>query len=360
MEKRTPLYDLHAAAGGRLVLFAGYLLPIQYASILAEHNAVRQKAGLFDVSHMGEIILSGPGALATLQQLLCNDYSGMNDGTVRYSPMLNPDGGIIDDLLVYKKSDLEYLLVVNASNHDKDAAWISSHLQPETKFYDVSERIAQMALQGPLAQEILEKICKKPLPEKYYTFQDNVPLCGASCLISRTGYTGEDGFEIYCQNENAPAIWSALIEAGAPLGLIPCGLGARDTLRSEAAMPLYGHEMTEEITPYEAGLSYFVKSAQKDFIGKTALIGKEKPSRKRFGLKITGRGIAREHCPVFLDGAEIGIVTTGVPSTTLGYPIAMALLPVDKVCIGQEVEVDVRGRKITAEIVKLPFYKRSK
>ena len=361
MEKKTPLYELHAAAGGKLVPFAGYLLPIQYSGILAEHQAVRTHAGLFDVSHMGELMLSGPGALNTVQQLLTNDFSTLEDGQVRYSPMCREDGGILDDLLVYRLDAQRYLLVVNAANHDRDAAWVSSHLLEDTRMEDQSEETAQLALQGPGAEKILTKLVdRSQLPEKYYTFRRNVPLCGYSCLVSRTGYTGEDGFEIYCENAAAPVLWKALLDAGAADGLIPCGLGARDTLRTEAAMPLYGHEMTEEITPYEAGLSIFVKPDKGAFIGRDALASKTPPARRRCGLKVTGRGIPREGCAVSKDGAVIGCVTSGTQSAVLGCPVALALVTAGAVSPGDQVEIDVRGRAIGAEVVKLPFYKRSK
>ena len=277
VERKTPLYDCHRALGGKLVEFAGYLLPVQYgAGVIAEHMAVRQGAGLFDVSHMGEVLLTGPDAFANLQRLLTTDYTSLADGRVRYSPMCNERGGVVDDLIVYRFGPETYLLVVNASNREKDVAWMREHLFGDAVLEDISDRVAQIALQGPASRRILEKLAAPELiPGKYYSFTANAPVGNAggevSCLLSKTGYTGEDGFELYCAPEDAVPLWNALLEAGADEGLIPCGLGARDTLRLEAAMPLYGHEMDEEITPLETGLGAFVKMGKPDFIGKRAL-----------------------------------------------------------------------------------------
>ncbi|MBC7959498.1 MAG: glycine cleavage system aminomethyltransferase GcvT, partial [Vallitaleaceae bacterium] len=267
MDLKTPLYESHVAAGGKIVPFAGYLLPIQYAEgIVTEHMAVRTKAGLFDVSHMGEVLLSGPSALANVQMLVTNDCEKMVVGQVKYTPMCNEAGGVVDDLMVYKLDQERYLLVINAANRHKDVAWIKAHLFGDVVCEDISDATAQIALQGPKALEILRKLTKDAyIPEKYYTFVEKGMVADLACIISRTGYTGEDGFEFYCSQEDAPHLWDTLLEAGNEFGLIPCGLGARDTLRLEAAMPLYGHEMNEEITPIEAGLSIFVKMNKTDF-----------------------------------------------------------------------------------------------
>ncbi len=360
MELKTPIYDYHMALGGKIVPFAGYLLPVQYQTgVIAEHMAVRTKAGLFDVSHMGEVIYTGKDALANLNYLLTNDFTNMVDGQVRYSPMCNDDGGVVDDLIVYKVSDEKYMVVVNASNRHKDVDWMKKHLFADVQFEDISDSVAQIALQGPLSHEILAKITDEEyIPTKYYSFIEKCIIGSSPCMISQTGYTGESGYEIYLSNEDAPKLWDLLLETGRELGLIPCGLGARDTLRLEAGMPLYGHEMDDSITPLETGLSFAVKMAKEDFIGKKAMEQKSEITRKRVGLKVTGRGIVRENEKVFVGETEIGVTTSGTHCPFLGYPVAMALLKVEYTQVGTAVEVEVRGRRITAEVVKLPFYKK--
>ena len=362
MERKTSLYDAHLKAGGKMVPFAGYLLPVQYgAGVIAEHMAVRTRCGLFDVSHMGEILCRGPQALENLNHLLTNDYTSLADGRARYSPMCNEAGGVVDDLIVYKISDGCYFIVVNASNKDKDFAWMQAHQLPGAEFTDLSDGIGQIALQGPLAREILAKLTEgSDLPVKYYSFVPRLQVAGVECLVSKTGYTGEDGFELYMAAQDAPRVWDALLEAGEPQGLIPCGLGARDTLRLEAAMPLYGHEMDDVITPLETGLGFAVKLEKPDFIGKAALVAKGEPAVARVGLKVTGRGIIREHEKVYAGGREVGVTTSGTHAPFLGVPVAMALLEKDAARLGDAVEVEVRGRRIPAEIVPLPFYQRAK
>lgn len=362
MELKTPLYDAHVKAGGKIVPFAGYLLPVQYGTgVIKEHMAVREQAGLFDVSHMGEVLCEGKDALANLQKLLTNDFTNMVDGQARYSPMCNENGGTVDDLIVYKKSDDHYFIVVNASNKDKDYQWMLDHQFGEVTFTDVSAQYAQIALQGPKAIEILKKLtAEENIPAKYYHAVFDAEVAGMPCIVSKTGYTGEDGVEIYLACEFAEKMWDALLEAGKEEGLIPCGLGARDTLRMEAAMPLYGHEMDDEITPLETGLKFAVKMAKDDFIGKAAMEAKGEPQIKRIGLKVTGRGIIREHEDIFVNGEKIGHTTSGTHCPYLGYPIAMALVPVGYGELGTKMEVEVRGRMVEAEVVALPFYKRSK
>ncbi len=373
MEKKTPLYDCHVKAGGKLVPFAGYLLPVQYETgVIKEHMAVRTTAGLFDVSHMGEVVLRGKDALSNVQRLVTNDCSHMYDGQVKYSPMCNNNGGVVDDLLVYRKKEDEYLIVVNAANRLKDVLWIRQHLEGEVEFEDISEDIAQLALQGPGAKEILCKMTEEEkLPVKYYSFSENVLVAGVSCLVSKTGYTGEDGYEIYCSSEDGTKLWDAILEAGKYTRnpseddngdqnlVIPCGLGARDTLRLEAAMPLYGHEMDDNISPLETGLGFAVKLEKPDFIGKSGILTRGTPKVSRVGLHITGRGIAREACPIYLGDKLLGTTTSGTHCPFLGHPVAMALLPIKYSEVGTQVEVEVRGRRIAAEIVPLPFYKRS-
>lgn len=361
MELKTPIYDCHVELGGKIVPFAGYLLPVQYETgVITEHMAVRTKAGLFDVSHMGEVVYEGKDALANLNYLLTNDFTSMTDLQVRYSPMCNSEGGVVDDLIVYRISQEKYMVVVNASNRHKDVAFMKENLFGDVKFEDISDSVAQIALQGPLSHMILAKITEeKYIPQKYYRFVNDAIIGGIPCIVSQTGYTGESGYEIYLSNEDAPKMWKLLLETGKEDGLIPCGLGARDTLRLEAAMPLYGHEMDDTITPLEAGLSFAVKMNKPDFIGKKAMEQKGTPTRKRVGLKVTGRGIIREHEKIFIGDKEVGFTTSGTHCPYLGYPIAMAYLPVEHSEIGTAVEVEVRGRKITAEIVELPFYKKS-
>lgn len=360
MELKTPLYDCHVAAGGKIVPFAGYLLPVQYTGVIKEHMAVRTACGLFDVSHMGEFLIKGQDALANVQNLFCNDFTNMYDGQVRYSPMCNGQGGIVDDVLIYKVNGEEYLLVVNAANRHKDAEWVQRNLTGSATFEDISDSIAQLALQGPKSKEIAAKVVPEDgIPKKYYSFVKDVDVQGIKCLVSRTGYTGEFGYEFYCAAEDGPKLWNLLLEAGKEYGLIPCGLGARDTLRLEAAMPLYGHELTDDITPLEAGLDFFAKLNKDHFIGMDAILAKGDPQRIRVGLKITGRGIAREHCDVYSGDEKIGVVTSGTHCPYLNAPVAMAMVPVEYSAAGTQLEVDVRGRRITAEVVPLPFYKCS-
>ena len=362
MELKTPLYEAHVKAGGKIVPFGGYLLPVQYETgVIKEHMAVRTQAGLFDVSHMGEILCEGKDALANLQMILTNNFENMVDGQARYSPMCNEKGGTVDDLIVYKKADENYFIVVNAANKDKDYQWMLAHQFGDVKFTDVSEQYAQLALQGPKAMEILRKLtAEENIPKKYYHAVFDTEVAGMPCIISKTGYTGEDGVELYLDSSLAEKMWDAVLEAGKEEGLVPCGLGARDTLRMEAAMPLYGHEMDDDVTPLETGLGFAVKMAKEDFIGKAALEEKGGPAIKRIGLKVTGRGIIREHQDVFVDGKKIGHTTSGTHCPYLGYPIAMALVDASYTEVGTKVSVEVRGRSVEAEIVPLPFYKRSK
>lgn len=359
-EKKTSLYDVHVRYGGKMVPFAGYLLPVQYEGygVIQEHMAVRRDCGLFDVSHMGEILCEGEGALDNLNYLLTNDFTNMRDGQARYSPMCNENGGVVDDLIVYKVRDNHYFIVVNAANKDKDFAWMLEHQRGGAKFRDISDNVGQIALQGPKARGILGRIAgEEVIPEKYYSCIFEGEAAGIRCVISRTGYTGEDGFELYMAAGDAPALWEALMEAGREEGLIPCGLGARDTLRLEAAMPLYGHEMDDTISPLETR-AFFCGKMKKNFIGRDALEKQGTPSRKRVGLKVTGRGIIREQAGVYAEGGKIGVATSGTHAPYLGYPVAMALLQAEEAVPGRLVEAEVRGRRVEAEIVELPFYKR--
>lgn len=343
-----------------MVSFAGYQLPMQYPTgIIVEHNAVRNAAGLFDVSHMGEFLFKGRDALKNLNYILTNDFTSMVDGQVRYSVMCNEQGGCVDDLIVYKINEETYMVVVNAANRQKDFEWMKAHASGDVTVEDISDDVALLALQGPLAKEILLQLTPEDaLPTKYYTFCKDVVMEGMKCLISQTGYTGESGYEIYLSNEDAPKMWNLLLETGRAKGLIPCGLGARDTLRLEAGMPLYGHEMNDEISPLETGLNFAVKMKKEDFVGKKALEERGEPKIKRVGLRVTGRGIARENQEVYIGDTRIGRTTSGTHGPFLKHAIAMALVETGTVGIGSQVEIDVRGRRVAAEVVALPFYKR--
>lgn len=360
MEKKTPLYNCHLASGGKPVPFAGYLMCIQYgAGIIAEHNHVREKAGLFDVSHMGELMLTGPDALANVQRLVTNDCANMVIGQIKYSPMCNERGGIVDDLMVHKCGDERYLLVVNASNRHKDVAWIKAHLFGDVVFEDLSDSYAEIAIQGPAAPAIIARLAEDAvIPQKYYSFVEESEVGGIPCLLAKTGYTGELGYELYCANDDAERLWNLLLETGKHDDLIPCGLGCRDTLRLEAAMPLYGHEMNEEISPIETGLGRYVAMDKGDFIGKQALIDRGDPTRTRVGLQITGRGIAREEYPVVAGGREVGFIMSGGYCPTLGGAYATAFIDLDQAVVGNELAVMIRQKPVSAVVVPLPFYKR--
>ena len=361
MELKSPLYDAHVKAGGRIVPFAGYLLPVQYEGVIAEHMAVRTECGLFDVSHMGEITFRGKGALASLNHLLTNDFTNMPLGKVRYSVMCYEDGGTVDDLLVYKFGEEDYFIVVNASNRHKDFAFMKEHILADTEIEDISDSIAQVALQGPKARDIIRKVMKEEdIPEKYYTAKRDVLVGGMNCIISYTGYTGEAGYEIYTANENAMKLWDLLLKEGEEYGLRPCGLGARDTLRLEASMPLYGHEMDETISPLETGLDFGVKMAKKDFVGKKGILERGEPKITRVGLRIIDKGVLREHQDVYIGEEKIGHTSSGTFSPLFKTSIAMALIDKKYAELGPVVEVDVRGRRLKAEVVPMPFYKREK
>lgn len=358
MEQRTPLYERHVALGGKMVPFAGFLLPVQYpAGVLAEHRAVREEAGIFDVSHMGEAELEGPDALASLEYLLTNRFADLKVGGARYALMLYENGGTVDDLIVCRRGTDRFLLILNAANKDRDVAWIGAHLRGDVRLTDLSDKVAQIALQGPAAPALLKGLAPPgQLPDKYYTFTEFVNVAGAHCLVARTGYTGELGYELYMLPDEAGAVWDALLAAGAR----PCGLGARDTLRLEAGMPLYGHELTAELGPLAAGLDFAVKLDKEDFLGKEALLAQGEPPRVRVGLQVTGRGILREHAPVFLGAEQVGETTSGTHCPTLGVGCAMAYVDRAHAVPGTAVEVEVRARRIPAQVVPLPFYSRIK
>lgn len=362
--RKTPLYEKHVAHGARIVDFAGWWLPVQYAGILEEHRSVREHAGLFDVSHMGEIRIKGRDALALLQKLLTNDLSIFADGGVKYSPMCYPSGGTVDDVLVYRLSADEYWLVVNASNKEKDLAWIKEVAAGfDAIVLDESDETAEIALQGPAAATILSTITTDAVSRlRYYEFLPQSDVNGHIALISRTGYTGEDGFEIYCKADAAPQVWDALLAAGKTAGLQPAGLGSRDTLRFEASMPLYGHELSADISPLEAGLSRFVSFDKGDFIGREHLAAQREEGLKRklVGFEMLERGVARSGYTVSKDGAQIGLVTSGSVAPTVGKNLGMALLNSEFGTLGAEIEVNIREKPVKAKIISRPFYKRGK
>jgi aminomethyltransferase len=358
--KRTPLYAAHLRAGGKMVEFGGFEMPVQYKTgVIREHMAVRTACGLFDVSHMGEVLLEGPDAVKNLNRLLTNDFTGMEDGQARYSPMCNEHGGTVDDLIVYKVHGDRYFIVVNASNRAKDVKWIQAHLTGDVEVTDVSDSYGQIALQGPLAEKILRKLtAEENIPKKSYHACWDRDVGGEKCIVSHTGYTGSDGFELYMAADEAEKLWDLLLKTGEEDGMIPCGLGARDTLRLEAGMPLYGHELSETISPLTAGLGYFVKMGKPNFIGKNAMEKAGPPSQCRVGLKAVGRGIPREHQDIYKGDKLIGQTTSGTHCPYVGYPASMAIIDAEYKTPGTIVEVDVRGRRVEAEVVKLPFYKK--
>lgn len=353
MVKKTPLYDIHLELNGKMVEYAGYYLPIQYSGIIEEHNIVRNNVGLFDVSHMGQFIIEGKDALKFINLLISNDITNLQVNKIRYSPMLNENGGIIDDLLIYKLNEEEYMLVVNAANKEKDFKWIIDNLIDDVIVYDASDNICQIAIQGPNSEKVMKKLTDK-LPERFYSFIE-VDINGTNVLISRTGYTGEDGFELYFDSNEGINMYKKLLKAGKEFEIKPCGLGCRDTLRLEASLPLYGHEMSEEISPLDTGLERFVKFDKDNFIGKDSLKDKNKT---RIGLKIVDRGIVREDSEILCEEKQIGITTSGTFLPYLNGAYAMAIVDKEYSKVGNIVECIVRNRKIKAEIISLPFYKR--
>ncbi|WP_416294435.1 glycine cleavage system aminomethyltransferase GcvT [Paenibacillus illinoisensis] len=361
---RTPLYPLYQQYEGvRCIDFGGWELPVQFSGIQKEHEAVRERAGLFDVSHMGEFTVQGEQAEAFLQKLTTNDVTTLVPGQAQYTLMCYPDGGVVDDLLVYKLEDQHYMLVVNASNIDKDWAWLQEHMVPGVSMTNDSAETALLALQGPLAADIIGKVTDTDVSViEPFRFVQNAEVCGVKLLLSRTGYTGEDGFELYVQADQAAAVWNGLMEAGADHGLVPAGLGARDTLRFEAKLPLYGQELSPTISPLEAGVGMFVKLNAGPFIGHEALLQQKNdgPARKLVGIEVLERGIPRPHYPIYAEGVQIGEVTTGTQSPTLKRNLGLALINSQYAALGTPLEIEIRGKKLKAEVVKTPFHKRTR
>jgi aminomethyltransferase len=358
---RTPLYDAHRALGAKLVEFGGWEMPVSYRGILEEHRAVRSAAGLFDVSHMGEIELLGPHAAAACQRLTSNDVRRLANGHVQYTILCREDGGVVDDVTLYRLNDQRFFFCVNASNIAKDLAWIREHAGPAT-VVDRSEATGLIALQGPAAGAILQGMTPLPLAKlKSFRFGRS-EVAGIPVLVSRTGYTGEDGFELFVDAPHAPALWQALMDAGRPAGIAPIGLGARDTLRLEAALALYGHELDDQTSPLAAGLGRWVQLDGEDFIGRSALLHEQEAGipRRLVGLALRGQGIARQGYPVVHEGAPIGIVTSGTLSPTLGTAVALAYVATSLAVPGTSLAVEIRGRAVPAEVVPTPFYRRAR
>ena len=356
--------------GGRLVDFGGWELPVQYSGVMDEHRACRQAAGLFDVSHMGEVLVQGPGAEAYLNHLVSNNVGKLAVLQAQYTVMCNPDGGIVDDLVIYRRAPESFLVVVNAANTDKDFAWMQKiagefRAQSSAPFSltNASAEFTQIAIQGPLAAQILQTLTDTPLaPIKTYWFAEGKVLGSIPAVLARTGYTGEDGFEVYVPWNKGPEVWRALMEAGQPLGLKPCGLGARDTLRLEMKYPLYGNELSDTTLPLEANLGWVVKLDKVDFVGKKALVQAKEAGLKRslVGLKLLDRGIPRQGYPIWdASGAQIiGELTSGTQSPSLQQAIGIGYVASTSAAIGTRVLVEIRGNKIAAEIIPTPFYKR--
>lgn len=365
--KRTALYDRHVDLGARVIPFAGWEMPVQYQGIIAEHKAVREQAGLFDLGHMGQLSVTGPDALTFLQYTTTNDLSGLEPGDAKYTLLPNESGGVVDDLIVYRNPDGEdgYTVVMNASNADRDVAWWetlrSRRDDLDVTLQDVSADTGMIAIQGPVAEKITQKITKTDLSTIDYFSWQNGDIAGVPAKIARTGYTGEDGFEFYASQDAISTIWDALMEAGKDDGLVAVGLGARDTLRLEARMPLYGQELGDDISPYESGMGWAVNLDKGDFVGRDLMAqAKEtKPARRAVGFKLTGRGPSpRTHYPVAVEGEEIGEVTSGAMSPTLGENIGLALIKREFAGVGKSLQIIVRGKPIDAVQVKMPFYKR--
>ncbi|MBO9540658.1 glycine cleavage system aminomethyltransferase GcvT [bacterium] len=358
--KKTPLHGAHVALGARMVPFGGWDMPVQYSGIIEEHHAVRKAVGLFDVSHMGEFYVSGEGAAAFLARMVPGDVLNLPVGKCLYTQFTRPTGGVVDDTIICRFAD-RYLLVVNASNIDKDWAWLSEHKPFDVTLENYSPETAMIALQGPLAETVMREAATPGLAELPFFGIALGKIFGVDVAVSRTGYTGEDGFEIYMPNAYAERLWHGFLATGESYGIRPAGLGARDTLRLEAGLPLYGHELNDETTPIESGFGWTVKS-EADYLGKDVIARQkaEGPSKKLVGLTMQGKQIAREGYPVFLGDRQVGTVASGAPSPTIGAPIATAFVEADAATMGGTLEVEIRGKRFPATVGRTAFYKRSK
>lgn len=362
--RKTPLYDAHIACGGKMVEFAGWELPVRYTDVAEEHRAVRTAAGLFDVSHMGEFIVSGKEAEAALNYMTCNAVHKLVDGKAQYTAITNSEGGIVDDIIIYRMAEERYFLCVNAANTAKDLKWLKEHNQFNATIEDVSSDYAQLALQGPEAQNILAKVVSgQEAPNlPYFAFTTTV-IQGAEVIVARTGYTGEDGFEIFMPPAAAPAIWNRLLEVGKDHGLVPAGLGARDSLRLEVCYPLHGHELKDSVSVLESDLGWIVKLDKGDFIGREVLVDQKNNGipRKLVGFKVEDRGIVREEAVVEShDGTPIGVVTSGTRTPTVDHAIGLALVDSAYADTGTKWTAVVRSRRLRCSVVKKPFYQRQK
>jgi aminomethyltransferase len=356
--KHTPLYEAHRAAGAKFVEFGGWEMPVQYSGIIEEHKTVRTGVGVFDVSHMGEIEISGPRALEVVQRLTTNDASKLADFQVQYSTLCYPHGGIVDDLTVYRLNAEQFFFCVNAANIDTDYAWIVEHASGDANIRNISSEIAQLALQGRHAPATLQPLCDFPVDEIRYYWAVKGKVQGVEALVSRTGYTGEDGFEIYCPAAHGPAVWAAVLEAGAPYGIKPIGLGARDTLRLEMGYALYGNDITAETSPLQAGLSWVVRLNKGEFIGREALLKERAEGIKRrlVGFALAERGVARAHYRILAAGQGIGEVTSGTMSPSLSKALGLGYVRTDYAKAGTAVQIDIRGKLAQAQVTATPFY----
>ncbi|MEE8349555.1 MAG: glycine cleavage system aminomethyltransferase GcvT [Acidobacteriota bacterium] len=359
--KRTSLNATHQRLGGRMVDFAGWEMPVHYGSTLREHLAVRSTVGIFDVSHMGEIEIRGKDALSMAQKVTSNDVQSLQDGQAQYSAILYPEGTFVDDIVLYRFHSEHLLLCVNAANREKDFQWISQHQEGQVDILDRGDAYAQLALQGPQAEAVLQQLTEIDLSSLRSYWFTRGDVDGVDSLISRTGYTGEDGFELYLPPENAPAIWDSLLTVGRPQQITPAGLAARNTLRLEMAYSLYGHEIDQTTNPWQANLGWIVKLEKGDFIGKENLqrLREKGPDRRLVGFEMVDRGIARDHYPVWVDGKQISEVTSGSPSPSLKKHVGLTYLPVQYTAVDQPLEVEVRGRHLKAKVVPTPFYKKT-
>ena len=362
--KKTPLNAAHRALGGKMVDFGGWEMPVQYpAGVIEEHIATRTRAGLFDVSHMGEIWVEGPDAIPFVNRITTNDVTKLVDGQAHYSALPNEDGGVVDDLLVYRFADDRLLLVVNAGTTDKDWEWINKNKGDENiSLRNASSDYCQIAIQGPKAVEILQELTETDLaPIGYYHFTEG-KVDGVDAIISRTGYTGEDGFEVYAAADRAEQLWNKLLETGKEHGILPCGLAARNTLRLESAMSLYGHELSDEISTLEANLGWITKLQKGDFIGRDQIAALKESglTRKLIGFEMKEPGIARDGFDIYVGDEKVGVVTSGSPAPFLKKNIGLAFLPPEFANVGQEIRIDVRGKRLAAEVVPTPFYKRER
>jgi aminomethyltransferase len=360
--KRTALYSVHKAAGARMTEFGGWEMPIEYAGITQEHLAVRTRAGLFDVSHMGEITVRGPRALALLQYVTCNDAARLRERQAQYSAFMYPQGSAVDDCVVHRLGENDYFICVNAANTDKDYEWLVEHNSVGAEVENVSSQYSQLALQGPRAASILGKVTGIDLGSIRYYWFSPAECCGVKGLLARTGYTGEDGFEFYFAPEHSEHVWNTLLEAGKDEGLQPAGLGARNTLRLEAGYPLYGHELDEDTTLLEAGLGWICKLDKGEFLGRDVLLRQrtEGLRKKLVGFEMVEPGIARDGYPVWIGGERVGRVTSGSPAPFLKKNIGLAYVPPAAAQRGKEILIEIRQRKARAVQVPLPFYKRPK